>query len=67
MKRMADRSRFAAAPAGDQEVHRDEHGLEGQEEQHQVEHGEGGRACPLSRRSSSATKAFGAGPAGMWK
>ncbi len=33
----------AAPPAGDQEVHRDQHDLEGQEEEHQVQHREGGQ------------------------
>lgn len=35
------------APAGDEEVHRDEDHLEGEEEEHQVEDGEGGEGAAL--------------------
>ena len=47
-----------AAPAGDEEVHRDEDGLEGQEEEHQVELANVARV-PASSRRSSATKPLG--------
>ena len=57
-----------AAPAGDEEVHRDEHHLEGQEEQHQVEDGEGGESARLEDEQQKRDEApSGEGPAGMLK
>jgi hypothetical protein len=41
------RPALVAAPAGDEEVHRDEDHLEGQEEEEQIEDGEGGEHAGL--------------------
>ena len=57
-----------AAPAGDEEVHRDEHHLERQEEQHQVEDGEGGEGAGLEEEQQRDEGLAGTEPpAGMLK